>query len=90
MIHNQENCQKPHSGPNEDHLSPNSDHQFFFSKVWLHQSLDIMVSYHHVQYQKKLIDSILSDGRTGRQRDKSDFIGYCQKNTEHPIFKAKS
>ena len=28
---------------------------FFFSKIWLRQSLDIMVSYHHVQYQKKLM-----------------------------------
>ena len=27
----------------------------FFSKIWLRQSLDIMVSYYHVQYQKKLI-----------------------------------
>ena len=26
---------------------------FFSSKIWLRQSLDIMVSYHHVQYQKK-------------------------------------
>ena len=26
---------------------------FFFSKIWLRQSLDIMVSYHHVQYKKK-------------------------------------
>ena len=28
---------------------------FFFSKIWLRQSLDIMVSYHHVQYHKKLM-----------------------------------
>ena len=36
---------------------------FFFSqKIWLHQSLDVMVSYHHVQYQKKR-----SDGRTDGQ-----------------------
>ena len=28
---------------------------FFFSKLSLCQSLDIMVSYHHVQYQKKLM-----------------------------------
>ena len=39
---------------------------FFFSKIWLCQSLDITVSYHHVQYQKKTKDLILrkfSDGR---------------------------
>ena len=37
---------------------------FFFSKIWICQSLDIMVSYHHVQYQKKLIIlRELSDGQ---------------------------
>ena len=28
---------------------------FFKKKIWLRQSLDIMVSYHHVKYQKKLM-----------------------------------
>ena len=28
---------------------------FFFPKIWLRQSLDVMVSYHHVRYQKKLM-----------------------------------
>ena len=28
---------------------------FFFSKIWLRQSLDTMVSYHDLQYQKKLM-----------------------------------
>ena len=27
----------------------------FLKKIWLRQSLDIIVSYHHVQYQKKLM-----------------------------------
>ena len=27
----------------------------FFSKIWFCQSLDIMVSFHYVQYQKKLM-----------------------------------
>ena len=44
---------------------------FFFSKIWLSLSLGIMVSYHHVQYQKKTNDPILkkiSDGWTdGRE-----------------------
>ena len=31
---------------------PNFD-QLFFSKIWLCQPLDIMVSYRHVRYQKK-------------------------------------
>ena len=64
---------------------------FFFSKIWLHQSLDIMVSYHHVQYQKKTNDPILrklsdgrTDGQTDGQRDESDFIGRCPTNVERP------
>ena len=40
----------------------------FFSKIWYRQSLDIMVSYHHVQYQKKLMiqpwGNLVMDGRT--------------------------
>ena len=39
---------------------------FFFSKIWLSELPNIMVSYHHVQYQKKNNDPILrklSDGR---------------------------
>ena len=55
MIETQENGEKPHLGPNLGWLGPNSDGQFFFSKIWLFQSLEIMVSYHHVQYQKKLM-----------------------------------
>ena len=27
----------------------------FFSKIWLCQSLDVMVNYNHVKYQKKLM-----------------------------------
>ena len=34
-------------------FGPNSGHQSLFKKIWLCQSLDIMVNYHHVQYQKK-------------------------------------
>ena len=47
---------------------------FFFSKIWLRQSLDIMVSYHHVQYQKKLMiqsrENLVTDGRTDRWTDR--------------------
>ena len=44
-------------GPNFGPFDPNSGHQnlFFPSKFWLRQSLDIMISYYHVQYQKKLM-----------------------------------
>ena len=29
--------------------------KFFPSKIWLCQSLDLVVSYHHVQYEKNLM-----------------------------------
>ena len=35
-----------------------------FSKIWLCMSLDIVVNYHHVQYQKK------TDGQMDRQTDR--------------------
>ena len=54
MIKTQENGEKPHFGPNLGPLGPNWGRRNFF-KIWLRQSLDIMVSYHHVQYQKKLM-----------------------------------
>ena len=42
----------------------------FFSKIWLRQSLDLMLSYHHVQYQEKLMiqswENLVTDGRTDR------------------------
>ena len=69
--------------------------QIFFSEIWLRQSLDIMISYHHVQYQKKTNDPILrkfsdgrTDGRTGRQTERqtgeNDIIGRCPTNVERP------
>ena len=52
---------------------------FFFSKIWLRQSLDNMVIYRHVQYQEKLIiqswENLVTDGRTDQQTDETDFIG---------------
>ena len=54
MIQTQENGEKPYFGPDLGLLGQNSGRHFFFlSKIWLRQSLYIMVSYHHVQYQKK-------------------------------------
>ena len=77
MIQTQQNGEKPLCRPDLHLLGPNSSHKFFFSKVWFYQSLDIMVSYHHVQYQKKnnspifrkLIDG-RTDGRTDGQTDR--------------------
>ena len=53
--------------PNFGPFGPYSSHQnIFFANIWLRQTLDIMASYHHIQYQKKNNDPILrklSDGR---------------------------
>ena len=50
-----------------------ADNFFFFSKIWLQQSLDIMVNYHHLQYQKKLMiqswEILVTDGWTDRWTD---------------------
>ena len=54
MIQTQENGEKPYFGPDLGLLGQNSGRHFFFlSKIWLRQSLYIIVSYYHVQYQKK-------------------------------------
>ena len=72
-IQTQENGKKPYFGSDLGLLGPNSGRRcFFFSKIWLRQSIDIMVNNHHVQYQKKLMiqssENLVSDGRTdGRE-----------------------
>ena len=48
VIQTQQNGEKPHS-----RSGASSGRQIFFSKIWLSQSLDIKVSYHHIEYQKK-------------------------------------
>ena len=81
MTKTQENGEKPCFGPDLGMLNPNSGRQFFFLKIWLRQSVDIMVSYHHVKYHKKTNDPILkkftdggtegrTDGRTDTQTDR--------------------
>ena len=54
MIATQENGKKPHFGLDLGLLGSKLGHRIFFPKIWFSQSLDIMVSYHHIQYQKKL------------------------------------
>ena len=70
-----------------DPLGPNLSRQF--SRIWLSQSLDIMVSYHYVKYQKKLViqyrENLVTDGRTsGRQMEEVDFKGRCSTDVERP------
>ena len=55
MIQTQEKGEKLHFGPDLGPLGPNSAVNFFSSKIWLRQSLDIMFSYRHVKYQNKLM-----------------------------------
>ena len=61
---------KPSFRPDFGPFVPNLGHQILFSRIWIRQSIDIMISYHHVQYQKKTNDPIfrqLSEGWTGRR-----------------------
>ena len=81
IIRSQENDKKPHFGPDLGPLDPNTDRQIVFKKMQLRQSLDIMVSYHHIKYQRKLRIPILrklsderTDRQTGTQTDESDLI----------------
>ena len=46
-IQTQQNDENPHFGPDLGPLPPYSGHHFF-PKIYLRQSLHIIVSYHHV------------------------------------------
>ena len=75
-----ENSEKPHFEPD---LGPPGlkfgPPNFLFLN--LASSLhNIMVSDHHVQYQKKTNDQFWENIVTDRQMDKSDFIGRCSTN----------
>ena len=74
MIQTQKIGKKPHFGLDLGLLGPNSDQQFFLKKIWLHQSLDIIVIYRHVQHQKKLIfqsyENLVTDGQIDGQADR--------------------
>ena len=67
---------------------------FFSSRIWLRQSLEIVVSFHHVQFQKKLMiqswENLVTDGRTDGQTDESDFIRRCPTNVAHPTLTIKT
>ena len=73
-----ENSKKNSFGFEFGPFDPNLGHQFFFSKIWLCQPLDIMVSYHHVQYQKKLMiqswENLVTDGWTDRRTGRLTWV----------------
>ena len=50
---NSRKWEKHHFGPDLGLLGPKSGHNFF-KKIWFHQSLDIMVNYHHVETNQKI------------------------------------
>ena len=60
----------------------------FFSKIWLHQSLNVMVSYCHVQYQKKLMiqswQNLVTDGRMDRRKYDEWLHRRLSTNVERP------
>ena len=89
-----ENGRKPSFGPNAGPFGPNLGSQFFFSKIWLHQSPDVMVSCHHVRYQKRLTiqswENLVMDRQTNGKTDESDFTGCRLANAERPIIKQSS
>ena len=65
---NDKNDKKPHFGPDLGLLSPNFGCRYFFSKISLYQSVDIMISY-HVQYHKEAINPILTKVSDGGKMD---------------------
>ena len=73
ILQTQENGEKPYFVSNLGPLGPNLD-CYFYSKIWFHQPIDIMVSYHHVQYQKRLMiqssENLVTDGQTDRWMDR--------------------
>ena len=69
MIQTQENNKKLHFGR---WAQIRATFFFFFSKIWLYQSIDIVIDYHHVKISEKTNDPILrklSDGRKDRRAD---------------------
>ena len=85
-----------HFGPDFKPIGPKFNRESFFPKIWLRQSLDIMVSYHHGQLSsctisEKTDDPILrklsdvgTDRQTEGQTDESDSIGRRPTNVERP------
>ena len=72
MTQTQENGKKIHFGS-----------ELFSQKIWLHQSLDFMVNYYHVKYQKKLMiqswENLVTEGWTNRRMS---MIRRCTTNVE--------
>ena len=63
-----ENDKKPSFGPDVAQIW---GAKFFSPKIWLRQLVDVVISYHHVKYQKKLMiqswENLVTEGRTDRR-----------------------
>ena len=83
MIQTQENGTKTHFGCDLGPLGPNLGCPFSPSKIWHHQSLDIMVSY---QQLIQSWENLVMDGQMDRETDRPmrDYMGLCLTNIEHP------
>ena len=55
-----ENDEKPHFGP---YLGANLGPQNFFREFYLYYMLDIVASYHRMQYQGKLMNQTWENGK---------------------------
>ena len=51
-------------------VGPKFEPSIFFSKIWLLKSLDIIVNYRHLQYQKKIMIQSWENLRKGGRSDK--------------------
>ena len=82
-IQTQKNGEKTHLGIDLGPLDPNSSRQFFFfSRIWFRQSQHIVVSHHHVHYQKNRRCTFLFMLNKSRKRD---CIGHYTTYVERPI-----
>ena len=88
---------------NDSNFRPYFGTFFFFDNLTLSVTrYHGMVSYHHVQHQKKIMiqfwENLVMDGRTDRRTDEltdwlmdeSDFIGCCSTYVEHPKWISKT
>ena len=66
-------------------LAQNTGCRLFFPKIWL----EVLVRYHHVHNQNKLMiqswENLVTGGQADEQTDKNNFTGRCQTNVECPI-----
>ena len=58
-----ENYKKPSSRPDLDPLGPNLGNHIFFRGFYLYKMLDIIASYHSMEFQGKLMNQTWENGK---------------------------